>query len=143
MIGAEFPYEVDGLSLVSPGKKRKAGQKREKIYSEEYMKGFPKVAMIQKDIKYIYHVPEGRIVEVYDLTEDDGEQNNLKIVGQFPDSYTHMEKEIQDWLISKERLRNKISKKRDQAEIDPRTLEQLKSLGYIQHEGEYDQPSHQ
>ncbi|MBN2372275.1 sulfatase [bacterium] len=132
MIGARFPYDVDGLSLLCAIKKGKVDQWRDAQFSEEYMKGFPKAAMIKEGIKYIYNIFEGRIVEVYDMADDDREQNNLAAAHSFSDFYACIEKQIQEWLTGKECLRNKISGKRDRANIDARTLEQLKSLGYIQ-----------
>jgi arylsulfatase A-like enzyme len=138
IIGAEFPYEVDGLSFVSLDNKRNNEQTRQKIYSEEYMKGVPKVAIIEEDMKYIYHIPQEKIVEVYNLSEDEGEEENLLMNYNLIASNDQKKKEIRTWLHMKEAQRNRISKKREQAVIDPRTLEQLKSLGYIQYDGNQD-----
>ncbi len=140
IIGTEFPYEVDGLSLVSHGKKRMKEQVRKTIYSEEYMKGFPKVAMIEEDMKYIYHIPQEKIVEIYNLSKDEGEEENLLTNDALISSndQNQKEKDILTWLHLREAQRNRISEKREQAEIDPRTLEQLKSLGYIQYEENQD-----
>ena len=102
------------------------------------MKGFPKVALIEGNMKYIFHIPEERIVEVYDLNKDDEEKNSLIGPGYPSDAYYRMKKEIRTWLEQKGALQKRISKKPDQAPIDPRTLEQLKSLGYIQYQGEND-----
>jgi arylsulfatase A-like enzyme len=134
VIGAEFPYEVDGLKLISLSKKRENKQIREKIYSEEYMKGVPKVAMIENDMKYIYHIPQNNIVEVYNLSQDEEEQKNLLKNNSLITSNEQKKKDIQTWLHQKQEWRNRISKKREQTAIDPRTLEQLKALGYIQNQ---------
>ncbi|MGA1840536.1 MAG: sulfatase [bacterium] len=138
IIGAQFPYEVDGLSLVSQGKKRNREQKRQRIYSEEYMKGVPKIAVIEDDMKYIYHIPQEKIVEVYNLREDKGEKENLLMNEKIAASNEQREEDIGTWLHLKETRRDSISKKREQTEIDPLTLEQLKSLGYIQYEENQD-----
>ena len=138
LMGAAFPYEVDGLSLISFGKKKGVVSPRKRIYSEEYMKGFPKVSMIERDMKYTYHISQERIVEGYDLAKDDTERQNLLKMDENVDSKGAIAKEIQAWLLRNEDFRNLISTKRDQAEIDPHTLEQLKSLGYIQYEGKND-----
>ena len=135
IIGAGFPYEVDGISILLPDD---GLHERQRIYSEEYMKGFPKVALIEGNMKYIFHIPEERIVEVYDLNKDDEEKNSLIGPGYPSDAYYRMKKEIRTWLEQKGALQKRISKKPDQAPIDPRTLEQLKSLGYIQYQGEND-----
>jgi arylsulfatase A-like enzyme len=139
LIGDGFPYDVDGRSLVSVSRKKDQESMRTRSFSEEYMKGIPKISMIEKDIKYIYHIPQGKIVEVYDLLEDDGEQNNLLDADSAVASYSQQEEDIQTWLDRNESMRNRISKQKHQAEIDSRTLEQLKSLGYIQYSGDANQ----
>jgi arylsulfatase A-like enzyme len=139
IIGAEFPYKVDGLSLITLRNDGNNEQKRHRIYSEEYMKGIPKAAMIEDDMKYIYHIPQESIVEIYNLSEDEGEEENQLMNDNLIASNVRKEKDIKTWLLHKEEQRNGISKKRQQTVIDPRTLEQLKSLGYIQHEGIQDQ----
>ncbi|MGA1825158.1 MAG: sulfatase [bacterium] len=130
LIHSEFPYEVDGLNLIDMNQKANKEQIREKIYSEEYMKGFPKIAMIENNMKYIYHSVKKRIVEVYNLREDDEERNNL-LESDKDTSYREMEKIIYDWSNKKNIQRTETIKKQQKAVIDPGTLEQLKSLGYI------------
>ena len=136
LIGTKFPYQVDGQNLVSLSKKKTRQPTKKRIYSEEYMKGFPKVAVIENDRKYIYHIPQKRIVEVYNLANDDKEYNNL--VSTYESGLKGQEeKEIEDWLRRKAEWRDTIINQKEQAVIDPRVREQLKSLGYL-HNGEED-----
>ena len=136
LIDARFPYEVDGISLVASPSMGDNERKRQRIFSEEHMKGIPKVAMIEGRMKYIYNIPEERIVEAYDLLEDEGEGTNLVMVDRPDVVLDRKERDIRAWLSQKNEVRKGIARTRDQAMIDSRTLEQLKSLGYIQYEGD-------
>ncbi|MGA1843667.1 MAG: sulfatase [bacterium] len=132
LINARFPYEVDGLCLVASPRRGNDQRTRQRIFSEEHMKGIPKVAMIEGHMKYIYHLPEERIVEAYDLQGDEGECTNL-VMADRPDGVLNRKgDEIRAWLSRKSGVRKGIARTQNQAEIDPRTLEQLKSLGYIE-----------
>ena len=137
LIGAQFPYTVDGLKLVSLNKKKPQKQIREKIYSEEYMKGFPKVGMIENDMKYIYNIRQKKIVEVYNLAEDDKETNNL--LNTYGHDLNSQEANIKDWLGRKAEWRCGMINQKVRALINPSVREQLKSLGYLQNGGK-DQP---
>ncbi|MGA1869110.1 MAG: sulfatase [bacterium] len=130
LIGATFPYKVDGINLITKNTQADNGQRRKRLYSEEYMKGFPKIAMIEKGMKYIFHSAEKRIVEVFDLNEDQGELNNMMNAHNHI-SYEHIEKDISEWSTMKNNWKMKTIKEQQKAVIDPDTLEHLKSLGYI------------
>ena len=97
------------------------------------MKGFPKVAMIEKNKKYIYHILK-KIVEV-NLAEDNEESNNL--LNAYSTNLKGREEDFENWLKEKTTWRkDMISQKATRSDIKPRVREQLKFLGYLQNGGE-------
>ena len=90
--------------------------------------------MIENDMKYIYHIQQKKIVEVYDLSKDKEEYNNL--LTMYGNNLSSLEADIEDWLDCKAEWRDGSINQKVRAAIDPKVREQLKSLGYLQNGGE-------
>jgi arylsulfatase A-like enzyme len=131
VLNYSFPYDVSGCNSV---KVSPSALMNRAVFSEELAeryKGPPKIAMIQNGYKAIYRPLEKKVTELYALSEDKAEMNNL--IARQTETVLKLEKELQ--AVQKENVgkRNTLGLTNTAREIDDQEkIEQLKALGYLQ-----------
>jgi len=115
-------YSFSGQSLLPLIENRNWEEKP--IFSSTAFKGPLKYSLIKENYKIIKYA-EGPIIGIYDLDKDPEESKNLKNDPLF----NYLQDSLQELIELKS---NDLTKKdKEKSEIDEETLEQLKSLGYM------------
>ncbi len=96
--------------------------------SLKYPEPFNDVAIRTERYKYIYRYGK-REDELYDLWEDPQEQHN--IIHERPEVAKQLKNKILRWYEDVKKVVMKEQSEQSAGEIDQQTLEQLKSLGYL------------
>jgi hypothetical protein len=97
----------------------------------ETYKGPPKIAVIQNGYKAIYKPLEKKVTELYSLSEDKAEMNNL--IARQTETALKLEKELHAVQKANVGKMNMLGLKNTVREIDDQDkIEQLKALGYLQ-----------
>jgi arylsulfatase A-like enzyme len=128
VLGGEVPDECQGRSLT-----KASLEEKRIVISEEYPKGvavnwhprFNKIsrAIYSGTFKYINSTSGDR--ELYDLSQDPNETNNLCNVNNV--LLAEFEATLMDWLVSVKEEHESTTK----IKLDPDAYDRLKSLGYI------------
>jgi arylsulfatase A-like enzyme len=131
VLNYSFPYDVSGYNLA---KFSPSALMNRAVFSEEMAekyKGPPKIAIIQNEYKAMYRPLDQKVTELYALSEDKAEKNNLiarqtKMVLKFENDIHAVQKANVDKMNTLG-LTNTVREIDDQDQI-----EQLKALGYLQ-----------
>ena len=141
LLNLKIPDMVQGQSL-APFVKGQPFQRRGPVmtsrYASPHAKGFvpengtDTVALLDNNWKLIYRDKAKEVgmnkIELYDRRTDPGDSNN--VAAQYPAEVGRMTTEIGKWLDAEKRIKSFLGRGA-QATMDPKTLEQLRSLGYI------------
>ncbi len=122
-MGWTTPFTIDGVSLYPRGGALKVPP--HVIVSENLHYGPQRQAFYAENFKLIINVESGKI-EVYDLSADPGETNNVFGAAKLPEAVKNQVKSIAADL---EALLNEEAPAA--AQLDKDTIEKLRSLGYI------------
>ena len=117
---------MDGESLM-PIIYGKGSRKDKEVYSELYHneKYYRLTSMIGETWKLIYNA-ELQEFELFDIKNDPSEKNNLIYIKTKEGN--ELKKKLLDWIMIKKEQRVAVSK----VEMNKETIQQLKSLGYMQ-----------
>ncbi len=141
LLSLKIPDVVQGQSL-APFAKGQPFQRRGPVmtsrYASPHAKGFvpengtDTVALLDANWKLIYRDKAKEVgmnkVELYDRRTDRADANN--VAAQHPAEVSRMVTEIGKWLDAEKQIKNFLGRG-TQATMDPKTLEQLRSLGYL------------
>ena len=125
------PYPVDGWDLL---KKSNRALARRAVFSQfitAKKQKSSKTAIIKDNLKAIYKMHEKKVVELYDLREDDEERNNT--AGIEKDKAEKLETMIDSWIMQKDHKKRKLDLRKSTVTIEDKAkINQLRALGYIQ-----------
>jgi len=143
LVGAPIPELVEGQSLL-PFVKGQDFQRRGPVMTSRFADPEAKeigvvpenridaLALLDANWKLIYRDKAKEVglskVELYDRRTDRGETKN--IAGQHPQDVDRMMTEIGKWMEAQRVIRSSLTQG-TKAAMDPKTLERLRSLGYI------------
>jgi arylsulfatase A-like enzyme len=143
LVGLKIPDVVQGQSLAAFAKGQPF-QRRGPVMTSRYAHPHTKpngfvpenrtdtVALLDTNWKLIYRDKAKEVgmnkVELYDRRTDRGEAKN--IAGEHPQEVSRMMTEIGKWLDAEKQIKSLLGRGA-KATMDPKTLEQLRSLGYI------------
>ena len=102
------------------------------IFSEHLTpkRGHPKIALEKDNFKAIYLTKLKKVTKLYNIEKDPEEINNL--IDIYPEKAKEYEKEIQSWQRDNIQERKKlVTEKASTTITEQTTLEQLRSLGYL------------
>jgi len=125
------PYSVDGWDLLKKSSRALAKRAVFSQFITAKKQKSSRTAIIKDNLKAIYKMHERKVVELYDLREDEKEKNN--IVSIETGKVRKLETMIDHWSIQKGRKRRKLNLRNSTVAIeDKEKINQLRSLGYIQ-----------
>jgi arylsulfatase A-like enzyme len=141
LLGLKIPDLIQGQSL-APFARGQSFQRRGQVMTSRYASphahgfvpenGTDTVALVDADWKLLYRDKAKEVslnkVELYDRRSDRGETKN--IAAQHPQEVDRMMTEIGKWMEAEKQIKSSLSRG-PKATIDAKTLEQLRSLGYI------------
>jgi arylsulfatase A-like enzyme len=131
VLNYSFPYDVSGCNSA---KSSPSALMNRAVFSEELAetyKGPPKIAVIQNGYKAIYKPLEKKVTELYALSEDKAEMNNL--IARQTEIALKLENEMHSVQKINVGKRNTLGLTNTVREIDDQDkIEQLKALGYLQ-----------
>jgi len=141
LLSLKIPDVVQGQSL-APFAMGQSFERRGPVmtsrYASPHAKGFvpengtDTVALLDSNWKLIYRDKAKEVgmnkVELYDRRTDPGDSNN--VAAQHPAEVGRMTTEIGKWLDAEKQIKSFLGRGA-QATMDPKTLERLRSLGYI------------
>jgi arylsulfatase A-like enzyme len=141
LLDLKIPDMVQGQSLAAFAK-RQPFQRRGPVMTSRYASphahgivpenGTDTVALLNTDWKLIYRDKAKEVgmnkVELYDRRTDGGEAKN--VAGEHPQEVSRMMTEIGKWLDAEKQIKSFLGRG-TKATMDQKTLEQLRSLGYI------------
>jgi arylsulfatase A-like enzyme len=141
LLGLKVPDMVQGQSLAAfakGGQFQRRGQVMTSRYASPHAHGLvpengtDTVALLDSDWKLIYRDKGKQVglnkVELYQRRMDRGEAKN--VAGQHPQEVERMMTEIGKWLDAEKQIKSVLGRGA-KATMDQKTLEQLRSLGYI------------
>lgn len=141
LLNLKIPDMVQGQSLAAFAKGQpflRRGPVMTSRYASPHAKGFvpengtDTVALLDSNWKLIYRDKAKEVgmnkIELYDRRTDPGDANN--VAAQHPAEAGRMTTEIGKWLDAEKQIKSFLGRGA-QATMDSKTLEQLRSLGYI------------
>jgi arylsulfatase A-like enzyme len=141
LLSVKIPDVVQGQSLAAFAKGQpfhRRGVVMTSRYASPHAKGFvpengtDTVALLDSNWKLIYRDKAKEVgmnkLELYDRRTDPGDSNN--VAAQHPAEAGRMMTEIAKWLDAEKQIKSFLGRGA-KATMDAKTLEQLRSLGYI------------